>query len=163
MFCGFTVFPERHGFTHRFSLRHDEDGEMLHDGIHALFVELTKLNEVIKKLVEQMTDIERFSMFLRYAESVEHRDLVNRIIESKEGLAVASELLMSISTNEDEKARFRSQRMYQMDQQSNMNAALRSERIAIAKVLLSEGDSIDKIVRVTNLTYRQVEALRGDY
>ena len=47
-----------------------------------------------------MTDMERFSVFLRYAENPDYREIVNKVIESKEGLAVAGELLMSIDFGE---------------------------------------------------------------
>ena len=124
MFCGYTVFPHREGFIHPFSMRHDVDNELLHDGIRAMFIELTKLNEVLKKPVEEMTDIERFSIFLRYAENPDYREIVNKVIESREGLAVAGELLMSISKDERERAIFRNRRIAIADQESNMAQAL---------------------------------------
>ena len=108
-----------------------------------------------------MTDMERFSVFLRYAENPEYRDIVNRVIESKEGLAVAGEVLMSISKDERERAIFRSRRIALADQESNRITAERNTRLSIAKSLLSVGDSIDKIVMVTGLTRAEVEKLRG--
>ena len=47
-FCGYTVFPNRMGFMNTFSMRHDMDNGLLHDAIHMMFVELSKLNEVLK-------------------------------------------------------------------------------------------------------------------
>ena len=124
MFCGYTVFPHREGFIHTFSMRHDTDNELLHDGVCAMFIELSKLNEVLKKPVEQMTDMERFSVFLRYAENPDYREIVNKVIESREGLVVAGELLMSISKDERERAIFRSRRIAQADYESNMAQVL---------------------------------------
>jgi predicted transposase/invertase (TIGR01784 family) len=128
MFCGYTVFPRREGFIHPFSMRHDSDNELLHDGIRALFIELSKLDEVLKKPVDEMTDMERFSVFLRYAENPNYREIVNRVIESKEGLAVAGELLMSISKDERERAIFRNRRIALADRESNMATAVLNER-----------------------------------
>ena len=131
MFCGYTVFPRREGFIHPFSMRHDTDSDLLHDGIHVIFIELSKLNEVLKKPVEQMTDMERFSVFLRYAENPDYREIVNKVIESREGLTVAGELLMNISKDERERAIFRSRRIAKADQESNMaQAVLNAERSA---------------------------------
>ena len=113
---------------HPFSMRHDTYNELLHDGIHAIFIELSKLNEVIKKPVDEMTDMERFSVFLRYSENPDYREIVNKVIESREGLAVASELLMSISKDERERAIFRNRRIAIADQESNMAQALLNER-----------------------------------
>ena len=42
-FCSYTVFPNRTKFVHSFSLRHDEDNELLSDAIHVVYVELSKL------------------------------------------------------------------------------------------------------------------------
>ena len=84
MFCNFTVFPKRKGFVNPFSMRHDEDSELLHDAIRAIFIELSKLGEIVKKPVEQMTDIECWSIFFRYADKPEYRDVVNKIIERVE-------------------------------------------------------------------------------
>jgi len=91
-------------------------------------VELTKLNEVLKKPVEEMTDMERFSVFLRYAEHPDYREVVNKVIESREGLAVAGEMLMSISKDERERAIFRNRRIALADQESNMITAVRNAK-----------------------------------
>jgi predicted transposase/invertase (TIGR01784 family) len=69
MFCNYNVFPDRPGFINTFSMRHDEDNGLLHNSVQAMFVELTKLDEVLKKPVEQMTNMEMFSVFLKYAEN----------------------------------------------------------------------------------------------
>ena len=113
-------------------MRHDTDNGLLHDAVQAMFVELSKLKEVLKKPIDEMTDMERISVFLRYAENPDYRDVVNRVIESKEGLTVAGEVLMEISNDEREKAIFRSRRIYQADQESNRITAERN-RIAAEK------------------------------
>ena len=122
MFCGYTVYSHREAFIHPFSMRHDEDNELFHDGIRAMIIELSesKLKEVLKKPVDAMTDMERFSVFLRYAENPDYREIVNKVIESREGLSVAGELLMSISKDERERAIFRNRRIAIADRESNM-------------------------------------------
>jgi cytochrome c-type biogenesis protein CcmH/NrfG len=132
-----------------------------------------------------MTDMEKFSVFLRYAENPDHREIVNRVIESKEGLAVAGEVLMSVSKDEREKAIFRSRRMALADQESNRitaernlkTALLEAEKrvdeaekkadeaekakaIAIAKNLLMMNLPIEQIVKATGLTREEIEGLR---
>ena len=165
MFCGYTVFPEREGFIHPFSMRHDLDNGLLHEGVCSLFIELSKLNEVLKKPVEKMTDMERFSVFLRYAENPDYRDIVNRVIESEEGLAVAGKLLMSISRDERERAIFRNRRIALADQESNITQAVlnaRSEQaLSIARNALKKNISIDDVVDITGLTYTEIEKLQN--
>ena len=41
-------------------LLHNTDNGLLHDAIKILYVELTKLKDVINKPIEQMTDMEKF-------------------------------------------------------------------------------------------------------
>ena len=46
-------------YVHSFSLRHDKDNELLCDAIQVVYVELSKLGEIIKKPVEEITDLEK--------------------------------------------------------------------------------------------------------
>ena len=111
-----------------------------------------------------MTGMEKFSVFLKYASILEYRDIVNKVIESEEGLAVAGEVLMSVSKDERERAIFRSRRIALADRESDRVTAERVGRadgiLTVAKNLLLIGDSVDKIVSVTGLTRAEVENLR---
>ena len=175
MFCGFTVYHDRASFINSFSMRHDLDNGLLHNAVQVLFVELSKLAGILKKPVELMTDMERISVFLRYAGNPDYREVVNRVIESKEGLAVAGEVLLSISNDEREKAIFRNRRIALADLESNRATAelnMRNARekglaegrmeglLTVAKNLLRSGDSVDKVVFATGLTHTEVENLR---
>lgn len=122
-FCSYTVFPNTPSYTNSFSLRHDTTGERLSDAISLTFVELSKLSEIIKKPVGEMTDLDKWSVFLQYASDPNYREAVNKVIESEEVLQVAGDLLMSISQNERERAIFRSRRKFQTDLQSDLATA----------------------------------------
>ena len=80
---------------------------MLSDAIHSVYVELSKLNEILKKSVDDMTDLEKWTVFFRYASNPKYRETVNNVIESKEALQMAANLLMSVSQDEHERAIFR--------------------------------------------------------
>jgi len=164
MFCGYTVFPDRDSFINPFSMRHDTDNGLFHNGIRVLFIELSKLNEVLRKPVDEMTDMERFSVFLRYAENPDYREFVNKVIESKEGLTVAGELLMSISKDERERAIFRNRRIAIADQESNRitaeRNAIKAGALTIAQNLLGMNMPLDKIVEATGLSSEEVEELQ---
>lgn len=171
-FCSYTVFPERKSYLNSFSLRHDEDNEQLCNAIQVVYVELSKLQEIIKKSVGDMTDLEKWAVFFRYADEPFHRETVNKVIASKEVLQMAGNLLMSISQDERERAVFRSRRMYQTDQQSNIATAEdrgvqrgRAEgwverNIEIARQALQMKMSAADIAKLTGLTYEEVERLR---
>jgi predicted transposase/invertase (TIGR01784 family) len=122
-FCTYTVFPHRKNYLNSFSMRHDVDNELLHDAIQTVIVELSKLADVIKKPIESMSDMDKFSVFFEYADNPEYRDTVNKVIESEEVLVVAGNLLMSISQDERERAIFRSRRKFSMDHASDMATA----------------------------------------
>ena len=92
---------------------------------------------------------------------------------------MAGELLMRISQDERERAMFRSRRMYQTDLQSNLATAEdRGRRIGrqeglhegrqegrqegkleIARMMLSAGESIEKIMSYTGLTRQEITQL----
>jgi predicted transposase/invertase (TIGR01784 family) len=163
-FCSYTVFPDLPDYVNSFSMRHDTTNELLSDAIHVTFVELSKLSEILKKSVCDMTDMEKWAVFFRYANIPEYREIVNKVIESKEVLQMAGNLLMSVSQSEQEQAIFRSRRMYQTDQESNLaTAEARGEirkAFAIASKMLMRKRPIDEIVEDTGLTYEEVESLK---
>ena len=162
-FCSYTVFPNRKGYVNSFSMRHDEDNELLTDAIRVIYVELSKLDDILKKTVSDMTDLEKWAVFFQYADIPTHRKTVNKIIETKEALQMAGNLLMSVSQDEKERAVFRSRRIFQTDLQSNMATAedrgSRERALSIARNLLGMNMPLDQIVTATGLTREEVENL----
>ena len=170
-----TVFPHRPGFLHSFSLRNDDDNELLSDAIHIIFAELDKLGEILKKPISAMTDLEKWAIFFRYANVPECRNIVNDVIDSKEALKVAGERLMSISQDERERAIFRSRRMYQSDLESNLATAedigkqigrddgvvigKRNRNFEIARNMKADNEPIHKIMKYTGLTADEIDCV----
>jgi len=91
---------------------------------------------IIKKPVETMTDLEKFSVFFEYADNPMYRETVNKVIESEEVLTVAGNLLMNISQDERERAIFRSRKKFQMDHASDIATAEDKGRQGEAKEIL---------------------------
>jgi len=116
------------------------------------------------KPVEAMTDLEKWSVFFQYAPSQEHRETVNKIIESEEVLQVAINLLMNISQDERERAIFRSRRKWQTDNNSNIATAedrgRREERFEIARNAVQMKMTITDIMKLTGLTREEIENLK---
>lgn len=165
-FCSYTVFPNMQDYVNSFSLRHDTTGELLSNAISLTFVELSKLGEVVKKPISDMSVLDKWSVFFQYAPDLEHRDVVNRVIESEEVLQVAGNLLMSISQNERERAIFRSRRKFQTDLQSDLATAEDRGRVErsfeIARNLLKISLPLEQISIATGLTREEVENLREE-
>ena len=162
-FCSYTIFPNTKDYMNSFSLRHDTTGELLSDAISLTFVELSKLSEVVKKPVRDMTDLDKWSVFLQYAPDLEHRAIVNKVIESEEVLQVAGDLLMNISKNERERAIYRSRRKFQTDLQSDLATAedrgRRQSAFTIAKNLLSMDMPREQVAAATGLTLKDLESI----
>jgi len=175
-FCTYTVFPHRTGYLNSFSLRHDEDNGLLTDAIHVVFVELSKLGKVMKKPVRDMTDLEKWAVFFRYASDAKHREALNKVIDSKEELPMAGSLLISISQDERERAVFRSRRMAETDRLSDLATARDKGRqegiqegiqkgeaakaLSMARAMVLNGEPIEKIVQYTGLLLEDVEKLK---
>ena len=59
--------------------------------------------------------------------------------KQEEGIAMASQVLMSVSKDENERARLESEFKYQMDMQSNLVTAKREERQKILEMINQVG------------------------
>jgi predicted transposase/invertase (TIGR01784 family) len=110
-----------------------------------------------------MTDLEKWAVFFRYANVPTQRETVNKIIESKEALQMAGDLLLSVTQDERERAKLRSRRMFQTDMQSDLATAEdegeKRGRLAIARNLIEMNMPLDQIVMATGLTREEVENL----
>ena len=118
-FCGYTVFEGRPEFLNRFSLR-NEKGEELTDVLNLVFVELSKLKEVVKKPVGTMAPLEMWPVFFRYADDGRYETVIEEIAVVRKEIAMANALLKNISRDEDERARFRAREKYQSDWEHSM-------------------------------------------
>lgn len=130
-FLGYTIFPNRKHYERRLLLR-DEDGEKLNDDIGIIFIELSKINDVLQKKVKDMTRIEAWVSFMVTANNPKYKDKLRELIKEWEELSVAYELLTTMSRDENERALYRSRRMAQMDRNSQF-AAVKAEGIGIGE------------------------------
>jgi len=158
--CGYTVFQKRERFVHRFSFR-DEDGAELSDAVGIIFVELSKLGDVIRKPVENMTGEEIWSVFFAHASDPKYSELLNKLIRARSEVKMATELLQTISKDEIERAHFRSRRMFQMDMEHDRLATRDERSMEIARNALDMNMSLDTIIKLTGLTREEVEGLRA--
>jgi len=117
-FSTYSVFPKRHNYLSWFTLR-TEDGHQLSDQINMIIIELDKMKNALEKPVDMLTNQEKWSLFLNFAQDPVHRDKINDIINNKEEIAMAATLLREISKDEHERARIRSRRMYETDMESD--------------------------------------------
>lgn len=161
-FCNYTIYPNQKDYITRASMR-TENGIQITDQINLILVELSKLDEILKKPVDKLTPLEMWSIFFKFAPDIKHRDVVNKVIAEKEELRMASALLMEISQDEHQRAKYRSRRMFETDQASNiLTAEERGENrgiIMVARNMKIDGDPVEKIIRNTGLTLAEIEKL----
>ena len=91
-------------------------------------LELSKLEKVIEKPAKDMSLQEYWAVYFRYLTDKGKREKINEILGQEEGIAMASEVLMSISRDEAERARLMSEYKYQMDMQNKLVHAKRMGR-----------------------------------
>ncbi|MDR2577458.1 MAG: Rpn family recombination-promoting nuclease/putative transposase [Chitinispirillales bacterium] len=181
-FCSYTVLPNRRDYVNRAALRFP-DGELLSDQINLIIVEMSKLGDVLKKPVEELTSLESWSIFLGYAPDKNYRDYINHIIESKKEVDMAATLLQKISKDEQARARYRSRKMFETDIESNLLTAvdnakeeawqggrqegrqegwqvgIEEERRKNAKAMKAEGIDVNTIIKITGLTADDIQKL----
>jgi len=157
-FCNYTIYPHHFDFITRASMRRPS-GEEISNQINFILVELSKLEDIAKKPVDELTPLEMWSVFFRYSPDIKHRDLVNRVIAERKEIAMAGELLLSISKDERERAHYRSRRMYETDKISNELTIEFRTMLKVARSMKNDGDSIEKIARNTGLSIADITKL----
>ena len=81
-------------------------------------IELSKLDKVVKKPTTEMSAQEQWAIFFRYCADKKMRSKINDILECEEGIAMASEELMTISKDEIERVRLMTEEKIELDYQS---------------------------------------------
>jgi len=162
-FCNYTVFPERTDFVHSAALRF-QDGELFCDKLCIIIVEMSKLGYALNKRAEELTPIEIWGLFFGHAHDPDYREIINRIIETKKEVRMASELLMEISKDEAERARIRSRKKFEMDRMSDLltfkdegiGEGVLKERREIVNHMHREGFDVKTIAKATRLSEQEV-------
>jgi predicted transposase/invertase (TIGR01784 family) len=91
------------------------------------------------------------------------RGKINEVVASEEGIGMASEVLLRISRDEEERARLMSEYKYVVDTQSKVVQARREgehkKAIEFAQKLKSRGVAAEQIAEDTGLSLQQIEEL----
>ena len=138
-------------FLHTFHYYDSEHGMPLKGRSRIITLELSKLEEVVEKPVNEMDEKESWAVYFRYLTDKGKRYKINEIMEQEEGIAMASEVLIHISKDEIEQARLESELKYELDTQSNLSWAERKGHLdEKQKVvdLLRSGKSLEEIIKV---------------
>jgi hypothetical protein len=158
-------------FFHTFEYYDPEHKMPLKGRTRIITLELSKLDKVLEKPIGGMTAPEHWAVFFRYLTDKGKRKTINEILEQEEGIAMASEVLMTISKDEIERHRLMDEYMGQLDAQSKIGYAKREawkkgreegheeERQEIARNLKAMGIPIWQIAQGTALTEARIKEL----
>jgi len=157
-FCNYTIYPHHPDFITRASMRRP-NGEEISSQINFILIELSKLEDITAKPVDKLSPLEMWSVFFRYSPDIKRRDLVNKVIAGRKEIAMAGELLLSISKDEQERARYRSRRMFETDKISNELTIEYRRALKIARNMKNEGFPAEIIAKITELPITEIGKL----
>jgi predicted transposase/invertase (TIGR01784 family) len=110
-------------FFHHFRY-YDSDAKVALGGrSNIITIELVKADLIADKNVDEMSAIERWAMFLKHCADPDKRVMVNQILKSEEGISMAAETLLEVSTDEHERARLLTEYKILLDYQCGLAAA----------------------------------------
>ena len=126
-------------------------------------LELSKLDKAVEKQAKDMTVQEHWGIFFRYLTDKGKRSKINEILVQEEGIAMASEVLMTVSKDWEELRRLESELKYELDVQSIRVSAERRGRAEglqeTAKKALAEGASVEFVSKITGLDPETIRSL----
>jgi predicted transposase/invertase (TIGR01784 family) len=136
-------------------------------------LELSKLDKVLQKPIKDMNASELWGVYFQYLRDKSKRGIINEIIACEEGIAMASEVLITISRDEEEQAWLRSREKYILDTQSNLSwerkqghteghaEGVAESKLEIARKMKEMGLPVSQIAEVTGLTEEEVEQMNN--
>jgi predicted transposase/invertase (TIGR01784 family) len=120
----FNIIKETTDYIKDYRYR-DRQGNDLTDGQTIVFLDLSKIEDVLKKPVDTMTNVEKWAVFFKYVSDDSKRDILNKILEGEEGIRMATNILLEVSKDEEARAYYESELRFQLDQSSRMAQAKR--------------------------------------
>ena len=110
-------------YYHKFDF-YDSVNQISLDGICSIItIELSKLKQILEKPVEEMSQSEKWAVYLEYLTDKSKRNIINEILEKEEGIAMASDSIYRISQDEVERARIMRAEKTELDYISYMDWA----------------------------------------
>jgi predicted transposase/invertase (TIGR01784 family) len=164
------LFSDKAGI-HRFEYYDREAGIGLDGRTHIVVVELEKAGLMAKKPSAALSRGEKWALFFRYAGDRGRRELVNGLLRDEEGIAMAGEVLLTVSRDERERLRLDSEFKYDLDQQDYLVEARKKglaeglakgayqEKVETARRMKGDGLAAGRIVAYTGLSPEEIEKL----
>jgi hypothetical protein len=117
------VFFKDAAIVHKFEYYDKENKVSLGGKTHMVTVELDKTLSLDRKEPEKINEGEKWAYTFKYCAEPEKRGLINKILEQEEGIAMAVQSLLTISKDENERARLMTIQKNILDWQSGIASA----------------------------------------
>ena len=136
----------------------DRQGNDLTDRQTIVFLDLSKIDGVLQKKVEEMTNVEKWAVFFKYASDDSKCSILNEILEKERGIKMASNILLQVSKDEEARAYYESELRFELDHNSRMNYAKIEGKIEVAIRMAKRGTPIQHIIEDTGLSEETIRA-----
>ena len=146
-------------FLHTFEYYDPVHGVALNGRSRIITLELSKVDKFVEKPIDGMSSREYWAIYFQYLTDKRKRRKINKILEREEGIAMASEVLLTISKDEIERARLMSELKYELDTQSKLTYAKQEGIRETARKALAEGASLEFVQKITGFSAEEIEKL----
>lgn len=155
----FDMIKETNDYISDYRYR-DRKGNDLTDDETIIFLDLSKIASVLEKNIDEMTSVEMWAIFFKYVTDESKQFILNQILEREEGVKMAKNILNEVSKDEEARAYYESQLIFELDQRGRINHAKDETKIEIARNMLKRGTPLQYIVEDTGLSEDQVKAIK---
>jgi len=150
-----------------YSMR-SEDGKQLAKKLNVIFLDLVKIHKLLGSPIEKLSKIEKWGLFLSYADDERYVSYIKELSKNEEGLMNAQVSLGRMSQDEINWHRQNSIDTARRDYNSNMEYAIKTglergahqKAVEAARNLLAMGlGTYEQIAQAEGLTLEEVQAL----
>ena len=156
-------FFDNEHFLHSFEYYDPKNEVSLNGKTQIITLELSKLDSIVEKPTGDMSVSEKWAVYFEYLTNKEKRDKINEILSNEEGIAMASQVLMTISRDEEERARLMRDEKILLDYQSGLVHAKREGKaeksLEVARNALAKGYTPEAICDLTGLDPETIASL----
>jgi predicted transposase/invertase (TIGR01784 family) len=160
MICDFPVFEDER-FIHKFYYK-DTD-TLLSDYCSIIYVELPKIKKSFSKPVDEMTDDERWAVFIEFANESKFKEKAVEF-ESRKEFKEAMESLSRVTQSDRDYNYYMSRLKYEMDTEQErrdlMEAGMQKALIETAINFLRNGFTPQDVAKGISLPLADIEALQ---
>lgn len=140
-----------------------ENGGTLGGRLNILFFDLIKTRRLLGTPPEQLTKLQKWGLFLSYADDERHVEYIDRLTRTEEGIMNAKSALLEVSQDEINWARensiFKAQRDRNEELYCAVERGVHNNAVETARRLLQTNLTVEQIAEATGLPLDEVRTL----